>query len=429
MTNATAIDESSRSTMNTKNQINNQQDNRIGEINKQLIRVKLSSSTNTQDNSSQSETCNQNNSTTTTTMNSKEAQKPLDKVVCVDEFEEIAKEKLSKCVYDYYYQGADDEVTLNWNRRMISEKYCLKPKVMCDVSKVDLTKYIFGDKLSMPIAISPTALHAMAHPDGEIATVRACNRLNALMVLSLFSTTSLENVANEAPICIKWQNIYILKNRDITQNVINRAIRYGYRALVVTCDAPILGNRRRDLKNNFTLGQFTLENINDSSVKSMREHSSEIFDPSICWQDLADLKKSVGNSIRVIVKGIMTPEDAEKALEAGVDGIFVSNHGGRQLDGCPSTIEMLPKIVKVVNKRCPVFVDGGFRTGADILKALALGADMVFVGRPPLWGLVGYGEGGVYTAMNMLKQELIKAMMLTGCTKLSDITSDLIYER
>jgi len=349
--------------------------------------------------------------------------------VCVDELEEIAKSKLDKAIFDYYFHGSDNETTLNWNRSMISGKFCLRPRVMCDVSRIDLTKYIYGDKLDMPIALSPTAMHKMAHPDGELATVRACNRHNALMILSLFSTTSLEDVAKEAPICTKWQNIYILKNRDATQSIINRAIRYGYRALVVTCDAPILGNRRYDKKNNFTLGKFTLENIDDSSKMSVREHSSDIFDPSVTWQDLADLKKSVGDTIRVIAKGIMTPEDAEQALLAGVDGIFVSNHGGRQLDGVQSTIEALPAIVEQVNKRCPIFVDGGFRGGADILKALALGADMVFVGRPPLWGLASFGEEGVYVAMKLLKEELSRAMMLCGCTKLTDVGRSIIVPR
>lgn len=353
----------------------------------------------------------------------------LSKIVCVDEFEELARNKLDKSVYDYYCQGSDDERTLRWNRQMTSVLYCLRPRVLCNVSRVDLTKYIFGDKLSMPIGISPTAMQKMAHSQGEKGMVRACNRLNALMVLSLFSTTSLEDVAKEAPICPKWQNIYILKNRDITQNLINRAARYGYRALVVTCDAPVLGNRRRDVKNSFTLGRFTLANIEDSSVQSMRDHSSDIFDPSVTWDDLAKLKKNVGDTIKVIAKGIMTPEDAELALDAGVDGIFVSNHGGRQLNGAQSTIEALPAIVRVVDKRCPVFVDGGFRTGADILVALALGADMVFLGRAPLWALASHGEEGVYVAMRLLEQELRKAMMLCGCAKLADITNRMVVRR
>lgn len=362
-------------------------------------------------------------------MDSSSSSSELSNIICIDDFEELAKAKLEKSIYDYFCQGADEETTLKWNRTMIADKYCLKPRVMCDVSKVDLTKYIYGDKLSMPIAISPSALHKMAHPKGELATVRACNDVNALMILSLFSTTSLEDVAMEAPICTKWQNIYILKDRDITQDVINRAIRYNYRALVVTCDAPILGNRRRDVRNGFTLNDYKLENIRDCSSKSMKEHSSDIFDPSVNWQNLAHLKKSIGDTIRLIAKGIMTPEDAELAIEAGVDGIFVSNHGGRQLDGSPSTIEVLPSIVKAVRKRCPVFVDGGFRTGSDVLKALALGADMVFVGRPALWGLASFGEAGVRRVLEILREELKKSMMLCGCTKLSDINENIVFNR
>lgn len=176
----------------------------------------------------------------------------------------------------------------------------------------------------------------MAHPDGETATIRACHEANTIMIMSLFSTTSLEDVAKEAPACTKWQNIYILKNRDITMNVIRRAERNGYRALVITCDAPVLGCRRRDLRNNFTLGQFTLENIRDDEVCSMNDHSDRIFDASLTWQDVEWMKQQT--RLKVVVKGIMSGEDAELALQAGADGIFVSNHGGRQLDGTLSTV-------------------------------------------------------------------------------------------
>lgn len=384
--------------------------------------------------SSSSASSSSASSTTSSARNNRQQQvdedlPALSSIVCVDEFEAIARSRLDKAVFDYFAGGSDDQLTLRWNRQMIAERYCLRPRVMCDVSKVDLTKYIYGDRLSMPIGLSPTSMHKMAHPDGELATVRACNRINALMILSLFSTTSLEAVAKQAQFCTKWQNLYILKNREITQNVIQRAIRNAYRAIVVTCDVPILGNRRHDTKNNFTLGKFTLENIGDAQVRGMREHSSEILDPSVSWQDLADLKKSVGDTIKVVAKGIMTAEDAEQALAAGVDGIFVSNHGGRQLDGAQSTIEALPAIVRAVNKRCPVFVDSGFRTGADVLKALALGADMVFVGRAPLMGLASYGEEGVYGSLRLLQEELKRAMMLCGCNKLSDINRNLIIER
>jgi (S)-2-hydroxy-acid oxidase len=346
-----------------------------------------------------------------------------------EEFEQVARQRLSRMVYEYYCGGADEELTLGWNRQMIGQKYNLRPRVMCDVSRVDTTKYIYGDRLAMPIGISPTAMHKMAHPGGELATVRACKRANALMILSLFSTTSLEDVARQEPICTKWQNLYILKQRETTQSIITRAVRHAYRAIVVTCDAPILGNRRHDRRNRLSLADYPLENLRESSNLDVKEHSSTIFDASVTWQDLAELKKQVGDTVRVIAKGIMTPEDAEQALQAGVDGVYVSNHGGRQLDGCQSTIEALPAIVRAVNKRCPVLVDGGFRTGTDIIKALALGADMVFVGRAPLMGLAAFGEEGVYSVLTMLQDELKRAMMLTGCNKLSDINRNIILER
>ena len=354
---------------------------------------------------------------------------PLERVSCLDDFEEIARAKLDKSVFDYYCGGSDRQTTLGWNRQMISQLYQLRPRVMCNVAQVDTTKYIFGDKLSMPIGVSPSAMHKMAHPRGELATVAACGRANCLMILSLFSTCSLEEVSRQSQYCTKWQNVYILKNREITQNVIQRAIRHAYRAIVVTCDAPVLGNRRADKRNAFTLGEHRLENIHDSSVLEMRDHSSQIFDPSVGWHDLAELKKQLGDSTRIIAKGIMTPEDAERALESGVDAIFVSNHGGRQLDGAPSTIEALPAIVAQVNRRCPVLVDGGFRTGGDVLKALALGADMVLLGRPVLMALASFGEEGVYRALKLMEEELRCAMMLTGCTNLGQIAQQQVLVR
>lgn len=259
---------------------------------------------------------------------------------CIDDLEAIASKKLGKVIFDYYRRGADEEHTLRWNRSMISMKYCLKPKVMVDVSSVSLTKYVFGDKVSVPFGISPTAMHMMAHPDGELATIRACKRANSLMILSLFSTTSLEDVAKEAPVCTKWQNLYILKNREITKSVINRAKRFGFRAIVVTCDAPTLGKRRSDEKNKLKLGDYCLANIDDSNTMSIKDHAQIIFDSSLTWEDLADIKNYVGDTMTVIAKGIMTPHDAEEAIRAGVDGIFVSNHGGRQLDCVQATVSL-----------------------------------------------------------------------------------------
>lgn len=350
-------------------------------------------------------------------------------VTCIEDLEKLAASKLDKGTFEYYSRGADDELTLGWNRSMITHKYCLRSRVMCNVEQVDLTHYVYGDKLAMPVGVSPTAMHKMAHPDGERATVRACNRMNSLMILSLFSNTSLEEVAKTAPICTKWQNLVILRDKEALHGLISRAIRYGYRALVVTCDAPCVGNRRSDTRNGFKIGAYPLENLNDPRSMSLKDHSKEVYNATATWQDLADLKKHLGDTIKVIAKGIMCAEDAEEAIKAGVDGIFVSNHGGRQLDSLPATIEVLPSIVRVVNKRCPVFVDGGFRTGTDILKGLALGADMVFVGRAALYGLASSGEDGVYRALKLLQEELTRAMMLCGCSKLSDISRKIILDR
>lgn len=355
----------------------------------------------------------------------------LDDIICIRDLESLAKKRLEKSVFRFIHCGADEENTRRWNRERIVDRYYLKPRILRDVSSVNLTMYIYGDKVSMPVGISPTGLHRMMHPDGELATVRAANRHNALMILSQFSTTSLEDVAKEAPICTKWQNIYLLKDKLQTQSIINRAIRYGYRALVVTCDSPVIGYRRKLIRSEPEFKKYELKNFSSDQnlVDNISDHAHDVLDPSSCWQDLADIKKMVGDTIRVIVKGVMTPEDAEEALKIGVDGIYISNHGGRQLDCCQSTIEALPAIVKVVKKRCPIFIDGGFQTGNDILKALAIGADMVFIGRPILFGLGIKGEEGVLLAFKLLEAELKRTMAFCGCTKLSDIDSNIIIER
>lgn len=369
---------------------------------------------------------------TMTLESSSKDSKPISDIVCLEDFEPLAKSKLDGPIFKFIYHGADEENTTKWNHQKIIDNYWLKPRILRDVSRVDLTKYIYGDKVCMPIGIAPTGLHKAIDPSGgELATVRAANKINALMIHSQFSTTSLEDLAKEAPICTKWQNVYILRNREQTHSIINRAIRYGYRALVVSCDSPVLGHRRNLLRKKIDLQDFELKNFcQEKRVgNGIKKHAEEVLDPSVTWQDLADLKKMVGDTIKLIVKGIMTPEDAEEAIKIGVNGIYISNHGGRQLDCCQSTIEALPSIVKVVNKRCPIFIDGGFLTGNDVLKALALGADMVFIGRPIVYSLAAFGEEGVYTALNLLKDELRRAMMLCGCSKLTDINEEIILTR
>lgn len=379
----------------------------------------------------------------------------LNEIVCLPDFELIARAKLDEQIFSYFNCGSDEEITRKLNHQMIIDKYFLRPRCFRNVSQIDTTKYIFGDKLCMPIGIAPTSLHGLLNERAELATVRAASNQNALMILSQFSSTSLEDVAREAPICTKWQNIYLIKNRDHSMNVINRAIRYGYRAVVITCDCPISSHRRSRSKlthqnsnnnnNNNNDANFALmdqptkltcskfpvlidPNVNSKFNKPILDEHIE-WDDSRNWQDLADLKKSLGDTIRIIVKGILTAEDADCAIRAGVDGIYVSNSGGIHLDCCQSTIEALPEIVRVVGRRVPVFVDGGFETGNDVMKALALGADMVFLGRPIVYSLAAAGEQGVEHGLKLIHDELKRAMAYCGCKNLDEITNDIIMER
>lgn len=242
------------------------------------------------------------------------------------------------------------------------------------------------------------------------------------MTLSTLSTTSIEDVASHSRDLIKWFQLYLFVDRDESLRMIRRAERAGFKALVLTVDAPKFGTRRRDIKNDFKVSANFVANFDQSSAKGLQ--SLEYIDASINWNDISWLKKVT--QLPLLIKGIMTAEDSLLALDYGVDGIVVSNHGGRQLDGVPATIEVLQAIVKAVNNRCPVFIDGGIRTGADVFKCLALGAKMVFVGRPVLWGLACDGGQGVASVMSILRDELELTMKLAGCPTLADISPSFV---
>lgn len=242
------------------------------------------------------------------------------------------------------------------------------------------------------------------------------------MILSTLSTTSIEDVSRRSPNLTKWFQLYLFTDREESIKLIRRAERAGFKALVLTVDAPKFGTRRRDIKNNFKIAADFVANFDHKSAKGLQ--SLEYIDATINWSDISWLKKVT--KLPILVKGIMSIEDSLLALEYGCSGIVVSNHGGRQLDGVPATIEVLPGITKAVNGRCPVFVDGGIRTGTDIFKCLALGAKMVFVGRPVLWGLACEGEQGVGNVLGILRDELELTMKLSGCSSLAEISSSMI---
>jgi len=262
----------------------------------------------------------------------------------------------------------------------------------------------------------------LAHRDGELATAQAVGRLGSIMTLSTLSTTSIEDVAARNRNLIKWFQLYLFTDRQESMKLIRRAEKAGFKAIVLTVDAPKFGTRRRDIRNSFKVAADFLANFDQKSAKDLQ--NLDYIDASIKWSDVSWLKRIT--NLPILVKGILTVDDSLLALEYGADGIVVSNHGGRQLDTVPATIEVLPTIVRAVNGRCPVFVDGGIRTGSDVYKCLAMGAQMVFVGRPVLWGLACEGSEGVANVLKILRDELELTMKLSGCPKLADISPSMV---
>uniref|UniRef100_A0A674N252 (S)-2-hydroxy-acid oxidase n=1 Tax=Takifugu rubripes TaxID=31033 RepID=A0A674N252_TAKRU len=320
--------------------------------------------------------------------------------VCVSDFEEEAKKVLPKAVYDYYRSGADDQNTLTDNVAAFDRWYLI-PRVLRNVSTVDLSVCVLGEKLSMPICVAATAMQRMAHPDGETAVAKACQAVGTGMMLSSWATSTIEEVMAAMTTTtgkegVLWLQLYIYKDRDLTLSLVHRAEEAGYKAIFVTVDTPYLGRRRNDVRNHFKLPQhLSLSNFSTASLTFSEEsygndsglsvYVAKSIDSSLCWEDITWLKTHT--RLPVIVKGVLNGDDAAKAVSYGVDGILVSNHGARQLDGVPATLDVLDEVVKAVQGACDVYMDGGVRRGTDVLKALALGAKAVFIGRPVLWGL------------------------------------------
>ncbi|CAL9095003.1 unnamed protein product [Musa acuminata var. zebrina] len=349
----------------------------------------------------------------------------------VCEYEEIAKQKLPKMIYDYYASGAEDQWTLKENRNAFS-RILFRPRILIDVSNIDMTTTVLGFNISMPIMIAPTAMQKMAHPEGEYATARAASAANTIMTLSSWATSSVEEVASTGP-GVRFFQLYVYKDRDVVRQLVKRAERAGFKAIVLTVDTPRLGRREADIKNRFTLPPFlTLKNFEDLDLGKMeRTNDSGLasyvasqVDRSLSWKDVKWLQTIT--SLPIIVKGVMTAEDTRLAIQAGVAGIVVSNHGARQLDYVPATINCLEEVVKAARGQVPVFLDGGIRRGTDVFKALALGASGVFIGRPVVFALAADGEAGVRKVLQMLRDELELTMALSGCTSLKEISRNHI---
>ncbi|MBM7773705.1 4-hydroxymandelate oxidase [Actinokineospora baliensis] len=351
----------------------------------------------------------------------------------VGDYADHAKSTLAGDVLGYLDGGSGAEWTLRANTRAY-ERIRLRPRVLVDVESCDTTVDLLGSTLAAPLGVAPMAYHRLVHEEGELATVEAAGAAGALFVASIFASTDLAEMAAAASGPL-WMQLYWLRDRAALLELVGRAERAGYSALVLTVDAPKVARRHRDLRSGFTLPphvravNLTRElmaesHLAEAGVSAIERHSRERFDPTITWADLAWLRDRT--RLPLVLKGILTAEDAVLAAEHGVDAVVVSNHGGRQLDGVAAAVDVLAEVVDAVAGRLPVLVDGGVRTGSDVLKAVALGAATVLVGRPVLWGLAHSGAAGAEHVLTLLREELVEAMALCGRPSIARVDRSLL---
>ncbi len=333
----------------------------------------------------------------------------------------MARGEVSDQAYDYVAGGAGDERTLAYNRQAY-DHWQLVHRVLRDVSERNTSTTVLGTEVDFPALVAPTAFHRLMDDDGETATARGVSQAGTLFTASTLATRSLEEIseASDGP---KWFQLYIYRDRTLTESLINRAETAGYEALVLTVDSPVWGRRERDVRNGFSLpDHMGLANFEDleqedlpdggSGVNGLAEYVSRQLDPSLTWDDVDWLRNRT--DLPLLIKGIVDGEDARRAVERGCEGVVVSNHGGRQLDAGIPTVKALPEVVEAVDGEGEVYVDGGVRRGTDVLIALALGARAVLVGRPVLWSLAVGGQEGVTRALNLLHEEIDNALALCG---------------
>jgi 4-hydroxymandelate oxidase len=348
-------------------------------------------------------------------------QSNLDDLINLFDFEKKAEQVMPKMAYEFLASGAADEKTLKWNREGF-DNIKLNTHVLNDVSRVDTRTSILGQDLSCPILVAPTAFHKVMHPEGEVATARGAGLASTTFIVSSFTTTPVEEIARAASQPL-WFQLYLLQDRVFVKDLIQKVESLGIKALCITVDTPVAGARDRQQRAKFQLpaGMNTPYMVQTSS--SGRVIPLQI---SVTWKDIEWLRSIA--TVPILLKGILNPDDAEQSVKAGVSGIVVSNHGARNLDTVPATIEVLPHIAKRVNKRIPVLVDGGIRRGTDVVKAVALGANAVLVGRPVCYGLACGGAEGVARVLTILQTELQMAMALAGAASIGKIDQSFIWE-
>ena len=373
----------------------------------------------------------------------------------IDDLREAARKRLPRFIFDYLEGGADDEFTLNRNRGVFAEYYLLQ-RVLVDIAGIDTSTTVLGEKVALPIVLTSTGANRLYHPDGELAVARAAAEANIVQILAATAMVSFDDVATETD-GRKWCQMYVLKDRGFTRELTAHCRQLGYRAMVLTADCTVAGNRERDYRNRFTLPpKPTLKTLQQLSVRpgwlweylrspaysfpnfagaldshddvaSIVQWFGNQMDTTFTWEDAAKLAEEWGGPF--VIKGITSVEDARLAAGIGAHGISLSSHGGRQLDHAPSPMEVLQEVVDSVGDKLEVFIDSGFRRGTDIIKALALGARACLIGRPYLYGLTAGGEAGVARTIEILRSELERDMALMGITSIAGITPDCLRRR
>ncbi|MEU8206794.1 alpha-hydroxy acid oxidase [Streptosporangium sp. NPDC049046] len=336
------------------------------------------------------------------------------------EFEAAARARLAPEHYDYFAGGAGDEVTVRANEAAF-DRLSLVPRVLRGAGRPGTDVTLPGGRAAMPVLVAPTAFHRLADPEGERATARAAARAGTIMIVSMASTVAVGEVAAAAPEATLWFQLYVQPDMAFTETLVRRAEAAGCRALVVTVDSPARGLRDRERQHGFhDLPEgMACENLRDGGrVRPI------VMSPEISWEHIDRLRQMT--ALPIVLKGVAHPADARLALDHGVSGLMVSNHGGRQLDTVPAAVDLLPEIVAAVGGAVPVLMDGGVRRGTDVLKAMALGAGAVAVGRPVIWGLAADGERGVTRVLDLLRSEVEHALTLCGCASVHDLDPGMV---
>lgn len=357
-------------------------------------------------------------------VDSQQQTESLKGLLTIADLHAAALEILPKGISDFLDGGAGNEITLRANEASY-DAVQFRPRVLRNVASIDTATRVLGSPIQFPILLGPAGAHRLFHPDGELAYARAAAELGTGIVVSTSSSVSLEDIATVGPE-LRWFQVYCYKDRSITRHLLERAQASGYAAICLTVDAPRHGQRLRNLRNQFSIPSHirraNFEGINDELLgrnADLTTHIRENHDASLSWRDI-EWMKSVSR-LPLVLKGILDPDDAVLAAEAGVAGIVVSNHGGRQLDGTPPSITVLPPIKDAVGDRLEVYLDGGIRRGGDVVKSIALGAQAVLVARPYLWGLTVGGQAGVHHALELLRTELVLTMALMGASSLAEL--------